>query len=49
MLFLENDDVDAISVQRTSSRIKIANPIVREKEGIKALEFLKVVMESTLT
>lgn len=40
ILLVEDDDIDAMSVQRAFSRMKIANPIVRAKDGIEALEIL---------
>ena len=41
ILLVEDDDIDALSVMRAFSRLKIANPIVRAKDGIEALEILK--------
>lgn len=41
ILLVEDDDIDALSVIRAFSRLKIANPIVRAKDGIEALEILK--------
>ncbi|WP_370301537.1 response regulator [Alkalimarinus coralli] len=38
---VEDDDIDALSVQRAFKRMKIANPIIRAKDGIEALEILK--------
>ena len=38
ILLVEDDDIDALSVIRAFSRLKIANPIVRAKDGIEALE-----------
>jgi len=40
ILLVEDDDIDAMSVQRAFQRMKIANPIVRAKDGIEALEIL---------
>lgn len=40
ILLVEDDDIDAMSVQRAFKRMKIANPIVRAKDGIEALEIL---------
>ena len=41
ILLVEDDDIDALRVIRAFSRLKIANPIVRAKDGIEALEILK--------
>lgn len=41
ILLVEDDDIDALSVMRAFSRLKIVNPIVRAKDGIEALEILK--------
>jgi CheY-like chemotaxis protein len=41
ILLVDDDDIDAMSVQRAFSRMKIANPIVRAKEGIEALDILR--------
>ncbi len=41
ILLVEDDDIDALSVMRAFSKLKIANPIVRAKDGIEALEILK--------
>jgi|TARA_B110000008_G_scaffold160511_1_gene161203 CheY-like chemotaxis protein len=40
ILLVEDDDIDAMSVQRAFQRMKIANPIVRAKDGIEALDIL---------
>jgi hypothetical protein len=34
ILLVEDDDIDAMIVQRAFSKLKIANPIVRAKDGI---------------
>tara|TARA_R110001583_G_scaffold114361_3_gene264852 strand:- start:1047 stop:1475 length:429 start_codon:yes stop_codon:yes gene_type:complete len=41
ILLVEDDDIDAMSVKRAFNRMKIANPIVRAKDGLDALEILK--------
>lgn len=41
ILLVEDDDIDAKSVQRAFSKLKICNPIVRAKDGIAALELLE--------
>lgn len=40
ILLVEDDDIDAMSVTRAFMRMRIANPIVRAKDGIEALEIL---------
>lgn len=40
ILLVEDDDIDAMSVMRAFTRMKIANPIVRAKDGVEALEIL---------
>ena len=40
ILLVEDDDIDAMSVQRAFQRMKIANPIVRAKDGVEALDIL---------
>jgi CheY-like chemotaxis protein len=40
ILLVEDDDIDAMSVIRAFTRMKIANPIVRAKDGVEALEIL---------
>lgn len=41
ILLVEDDDIDAMSVKRAFSRMRIANPIVRAKDGLEALEILR--------
>ena len=41
ILLVEDDDIDAMSVKRAFQRMKIANPIVRAKDGVDALEMLQ--------
>lgn len=40
ILLVEDDDIDAMSVTRAFARMKIANPIIRAKDGVEALEIL---------
>jgi CheY-like chemotaxis protein len=40
LFLIEDDDIDAMSIKREFKSRKIANPIVRAKDGIEALEFL---------
>jgi CheY-like chemotaxis protein len=41
ILLVEDDDGDAIAVQRAFQKAKIANPIVRAVDGVEALEMLR--------
>jgi CheY-like chemotaxis protein len=41
ILLVEDDDIDAKIVQRAFTKLKIANPIVRAKDGIIALDLLR--------
>lgn len=41
ILLVEDDDGDAIAVQRAFHKAKIANPIVRAVDGVEALEILR--------
>jgi CheY-like chemotaxis protein len=41
ILLVEDDDIDAMSVKRAFNKLRIANPIVRAKDGMIALELLR--------
>ncbi len=41
ILLVEDDDIDAMGVQRAFKKLKIINPVIRAKDGIDALELLK--------
>ncbi|MFL0799502.1 MAG: response regulator [Agarilytica sp.] len=41
ILLVEDDEIDAKSVMRAFSKMKIANPIIRAKDGVEALELLE--------
>jgi len=41
ILLVEDDDVDAETVQRSLAQAKIANPIVRAIDGVQALELMR--------
>ncbi|MBQ4844585.1 response regulator [Pseudoalteromonas sp. MMG013] len=41
ILLVEDDDIDAKSVVRAFKKMRIANPIIRAKDGMYALELLK--------
>jgi CheY-like chemotaxis protein len=40
ILLVEDDDIDADTVQRGLSAAKIVNPVVRARDGVEALEML---------
>ena len=41
ILLVEDDDIDAMIVQRAFKKLRIINPIVRAKDGIVALDLLR--------
>jgi CheY-like chemotaxis protein len=41
LVLVEDDDIDAESVQRALRRARISNPLVRARDGIEALELLR--------
>ncbi|WOT03695.1 response regulator [Shewanella youngdeokensis] len=41
ILLVEDDDVDAMSIERAFRKLKIINPIIRAKDGIMGLELLE--------
>ncbi len=41
ILLAEDDDIDAKIVERAFKKLRIANPIVRAKDGVMALELLR--------
>lgn len=41
LLLVEDDDIDAISMTRAFKRKKVKNPVVRVKDGLEALSYLK--------
>ncbi|MBN2752430.1 MAG: response regulator [Rhodospirillaceae bacterium] len=41
LLLVEDDDVDAMGVIRALKRKRIANPLIRARDGIEALELLR--------
>jgi len=41
ILLVEDDDIDAKAVERGFAKLKLANPIVRTKNGLEALELLR--------
>jgi len=41
ILLVEDDDIDVMSIQRSLKKLKIANPLVRAKDGVEALDILR--------
>ena len=41
ILLVEDDDVDAMGVDRALKKLRLANPMVRARDGIEALELLR--------
>lgn len=40
LFLIEDDDIDAMSIKREFKRRRIANPIIRAKDGVEAFELL---------
>lgn len=40
LFLVEDDDIDAMSIKREFKRRKIANPVVRAKDGVEAFDML---------
>jgi CheY-like chemotaxis protein len=40
ILLVEDDDIDAVTIERGLTRAKIANPLIRARDGVEALEML---------
>lgn len=40
ILLVEDDDIDAMAIERAFKKSKIANPLLRVRDGIEALELL---------
>ena len=41
LFLIEDDDIDAMSIKREFKRRRIANPIIRAKDGVEAFELLE--------
>lgn len=41
ILLVDDDDVDAMGIERALHKLKIANPMVRARDGLEALELLQ--------
>ena len=48
ILLVEDDDIDAMSIERTIKKMKIANPLYRAKDGIEALSMLRAQGEDKI-
>ncbi|PCI45110.1 MAG: two-component system response regulator [Moraxellaceae bacterium] len=41
LLMVEDDDLDATAITRAFKKLRIANPLIRAKDGVEALEYLR--------
>lgn len=41
LLVIEDDDIDAMAIDRSFKKLRLANVLVRAKDGVEALEFLR--------
>ncbi|MCH8622202.1 response regulator [Undibacterium sp. TS12] len=41
ILVVDDDDVDVLGIERALKKLKIANPIIRARDGIEALDILR--------
>ncbi|WP_240009591.1 response regulator [Marinomonas algicola] len=41
LFIIDDDDVDVLGIQRALKKLKIANPTMRAKDGVEALEMLR--------
>ena len=41
LFLIEDDDVDAMTIERAFSKLRIGNPLVRARDGLEALEMLQ--------
>lgn len=41
LLVVEDDDIDAMAIDRSFKKLRLANTLVRAKDGVEALEFLR--------
>ena len=41
ILLIDDDDVDAIGVERALTKLRLANPFVRARDGIEGLEIMR--------
>lgn len=48
ILLVEDDDVDAMTIERALKKLKIANPLYRTKNGVEALALLRGESDESL-
>jgi CheY-like chemotaxis protein len=41
ILIVEDDDIDAMAIQRSFKKLRLLNPLIRAKDGLEALEYLR--------
>lgn len=41
ILIVEDDDIDAMSIERSFKKLRLLNPLTRAKDGLEALEHLR--------
>mgnify|MGYP000436346500 CR=1 FL=1 len=41
LLVVEDDDIDAEGIKRAFGKLKLTNPLIRAKDGVEALEYLR--------
>jgi len=41
ILMVEDDDIDAMAIERAFKKLKLANPLTRASDGLEALEYLR--------
>ncbi|PCK07737.1 MAG: two-component system response regulator [Alteromonadaceae bacterium] len=41
LLVVEDDDLDAMAIKRSFKALKLLNPLIRAKDGVDALEYLR--------
>ncbi|PCJ15206.1 MAG: two-component system response regulator [Gammaproteobacteria bacterium] len=41
LLMVEDDDLDAMAITRAFKKLKLLNPLIRAKDGVEALEYLR--------
>lgn len=41
ILLVEDDDIDAMSIERSIKKMRLANPLIRAVDGLEALEVLR--------
>ena len=41
ILLVEDDDVDAMGIERAMNKMRLANPVIRARDGLEGLELLR--------